>query len=417
MRVAIAIYGFLLAMVAGLAVVGGVLVLGRSGPDDPVARLADDRSFDFLSWELRHLPGKLLFEVGHLFDDGPSEEEQNEILDRYFQLVDTIETQERELAQHAAAGEDDADVRENLDRLRSERDSLENRVEDIIESRVTRLLEEEGLTTSLPLFDDFRFVFPPVDFELDSPPKVLVTSPRDRIELKDNFPLDAGLTLEDVLNLEDHADATGVSSRVFNIGGAATYPSIISELTDYPSLVRTVIHEWTHQYLFFFPLGRNFFRNDDTRTLNETVASMVDRELSNRLISRSIRPTPQQQGERAPGFDFAAEMRALRLKVEELLNQGRIEEAEQLMEAKRQEFAEKGVFIRKINQAFFAFRGFYADSPASINPIGPKLKALRERLDSVGEFMRTVARFTSVEDLDRALAGDGDQGAPILGAP
>jgi len=97
-------------------------------------------------------------------------------------------------------------------------------------------------------------------------------------------------------------------------------------------------------------------------------------------------------------------MRALRLRVEELLAQGRVEEAERLMERKRDEFQEHGVYIRRINQAYFAFFGSYADTPTSIDPIGPKLQRLRDRAGSVTDFVRLARSLTSEADLDRLLA-------------
>src|SRR4030065_486634 len=68
-----------------------------------------------------------------------------------------------------------------LDEKRREQQRLENKVEDILEARLTRVLEDEGLTTSLPLFSSVRFVFPPVDFEFDQPPTVLAIPPRDEV--------------------------------------------------------------------------------------------------------------------------------------------------------------------------------------------------------------------------------------------
>jgi hypothetical protein len=93
-------------------------------------------------------------------------------------------------------------------------------------------------------------------------------------------------------------------------------------------------------------------------------------------------------------------MRALRVEVEALLADGKVEEAEALMDAKRDEFEEKGVFVRRINQAYFAFGGFYADTPASIDPIGPKLADVFEDSGSPGEFVRRVRGIESVGDLD-----------------
>jgi hypothetical protein len=97
-------------------------------------------------------------------------------------------------------------------------------------------------------------------------------------------------------------------------------------------------------------------------------------------------------------------MHELRLEVDRLLSRGEIQEAEALMEEKREFLAESGFYIRKINQAYFAFHGLYADTPASSSPIGPKMVELRRLNPSLGDFIRSVADITSEDELDRLLA-------------
>jgi hypothetical protein len=90
--------------------------------------------------------------------------------------------------------------------------------------------------------------------------------------------------------------------------------------------------------------------------------------------------------------------------VDRLLEEGKVNEAETLMEEERQFLAENGFYIRKINQAYFAFNGLYADTPASSDPIGDKMVVLRDLSPSVGEFVRAVSGISSEEDLERLLA-------------
>ncbi len=64
------------------------------------------------------------------------------------------------------------------------------------------------------------------------------------------------------------------------------------------------------------------------------------------------------------------------------LPQGKIDEAETYMEQRRQLFWQNGYLIRKLNQAYFAFHGAYADVPggaAGEDPVGPAVRALREK--------------------------------------
>jgi hypothetical protein len=156
-----------------------------------------------------------------------------------------------------------------------------------------------------------------------------------------------------------------------------------------------------------FPLGQSYLEGGDPRVLNESVASVAGRELAAKYFERYEDPTEVRRGPTAAeiaGFDFRAEMRQLRLDVDELLADGKVEEAEALMERKRDEFEEQGVYVRRINQAYFAFYGSYSDAAGSIDPIGPKLEELYAATGSPGDFIRALYDVTSREELDEAVA-------------
>ena len=68
------------------------------------------------------------------------------------------------------------------------------------------------------------------------------------------------------------------------------------------------------------------------------------------------------------------------------------------MEERRQLMVANGHFIRKINQAFFAFHGSYATSAASISPIDGQLEQLRSRSDTLEDFLKRVAGFGSYQE-------------------
>jgi len=401
LRPLIAVAGLLLIFSAAAGV---FLWLCSSGPSDPISRAAAPFGYDLTGWEWRHLANRWLYKIGHLFDGGPSLEEENDLVRRYFALADDVASLERD--QTAGRLPEEA----TLDEKRREQQRLENKAEAILERRLTRVLEDEGLTTSLPLFSSVRFVFPPVDFEFDRPPTVLAVSPREEIRLERAILLRSGLSERDVSSLEEETAATGVSSLVLNIHAVAFYPSAVPADTTYQAAVDSIAHEWLHQYFFFHPLGRNYFRSNLTRTLNETAANIGGHELGRLLRERfplndanspasATPPTPQ-----TPKIDFRKEMRDLRTQVDALLSEGKVDEAEALMEERRQFLAENGYYIRKINQAYFAFNGLYADTPASRSPIGPKMMELRQLSPSLGEFLRAVSGITSEEDLDRLLA-------------
>ncbi|MFQ5878965.1 MAG: hypothetical protein ACE5IZ_02165 [Dehalococcoidia bacterium] len=384
--------------------VAGLLVL-RSGPSDPIAAAAQPFGHDLLRWEVRHLPGRWLYLVGQ-FLRGGSDGDDEAVIRRYFDLGQEVSRLQRLVAERdeAAAAE--------LAEVRRQRQDLENRVERIIEGRITSAVAAEGLTTSPPLFGGIDIVFPPVSTEFDGAPGVLIISPRDRISLDRLYLLRSGITVEEVLQLEAEAEATGVSALVDVTGGVASYPSVISDRSSYDRAVELAAHEWIHQYLFFRPLGRRFFQSGEMRTINETVANIAGREIA-QLVRQRFSAAGESKAQAAPAptsdIDFSKEMHQLRLAVDDLLAQGKIEEAEALMEEKRRFLEEHGFYIRKINQAFFAFHGTYADTPASSSPIGPKVQQVRQRSSSVGEFVRTMAPIASLQGLDQLLA---ELGAP-----
>jgi len=406
LRPAIAIAGLLFLFGA---VAGAFLWVGSTGPNDPISRAAAPFGYDLVGWEWRHLANRWLFKIGHLFDDGPSVEEKNDMVRRYFALADDVASLESDLSVGRLSDQT------TLDEKRREQQGLENKVEDILEGRLTRVLEDQGLTTSLPLFSSVRLVFPPVDFEFDRPPTVLAISPRDEIRLQQAILLRSGLSARDVSSLEAKTAAGGVSSLVLDIHAVAFYPSVVPSDTTYEAAVDSMAHEWLHQYFFFHPLGRSYFDSSLTRTLNETAANIGGRELGLLLRERfplgdphppASAPSPSPQ---EPKIDFRKEMHKLRTQVDTLLYYGKVDEAESLMEERREFLAENGYYIRKINQAYFAFNGLYADTPASGSPIGPKMTELRQLSPSLGDFLRAVSEITSEEELDGLLAQSQEQ--------
>jgi hypothetical protein len=241
--------------------------------------------FNAIRWELRYLPSKWLYLTGRFFEGRLSPAEEDERLGRYLVLTARIDRLER------TAEADDSERREEPARLRRERDRLENDVEAIIEGRLTAVLEEAGLESSLPLFPAARWVFPPVDVEFDQPPRVVAISPRDRVELVEQRPLRPGLPRDEAIEVEQAVERDGRRSALaVPLAGAATYPSIVGPRGEYELLVDTVAHEWAHHYLAFKPLGLRFYSSLELRTLNETVANVAGRELAGLVAERYALP-------------------------------------------------------------------------------------------------------------------------------
>ena len=401
-------------LIVSLLVVLSALVSWRIVDSLGLPLAADE--FNLAAWEVKNFPNKWLYEFGRIGKGGPSREQADATIQRYIALQSEVADLEGELlrrppSESPAAGESDELV-QRLEEKRGERDRLEGKVEAVLEERISEEATDLELRRTIPFFPQARWLFPPVDFEFDDPPRLLVTSPRDRIYLRSAELLRSDLTLEEALRLEEKTQSDSVSALVVASGGVATYPSIVPPMEDYAGTLELAAHEWLHQYLFFQPLGARYFESDTLRTINETVADIAGEELGGLVAQRyPLAPpgaqTPTATPESTPPADdtfFVQTMRQLRLDVDRLLGEGRVAKAEALMEEKRQYLADHGYFIRKINQAYFAFHGLYGTGAASSSPIGPKLQEIRQREPSLGEFIRAVSRVTSEADLDRLLA-------------
>ena len=115
---------------------------------------------------------------------------------------------------------------------------------------------------------------------------------------------------------------------------------------------------------------------------------------------------PDELGEPL-AFDFRAEMRTTRMTVDQLLAEEKITEAETYMEERRQYLWENGYQIRRLNQAYFAFHGAYADTPggaAGDDPVGAAVRLLRAESASLSEFINKISWISSFDGL-RALVG------------
>jgi hypothetical protein len=214
-----------------------------------------------------------------------------------------------------------------------------------------------------------------------------------------------------------------VSSLVVPIGGVGVYPTMIMRTTDLSWLTSTIAHEWTHNYLEFRPLGLLYDHTPELRTMNETTADIAGGEIGAQVLRRyypqlnsSVPPSlnlvalpldhPNPGDVKRPPFDFRAEMHTTRVNTDALLAQGKIAEAEAYMEQQRQIFVQNGYFIRRLNQAYFAFYGAYADVPggaAGEDPVGPAVRALRAQSASLADFVNRIAWMTSFDQLKQAV--------------
>ncbi len=377
----------------------------------PAAFLAPlpDGANDFNSpgFVARHSWTKFALLATRPFAGTPSRAEEDAKVARFFDLNAAIADQGRIAGDPASTPEAADAARAQEQELRDERAGLKNTVALILEGRLTRVIKEAGLTRHF----GGDIVWPPVNIEFQDPPKVLVKSPRSEIRKENESLLQEDLPIAEVQEIEANAERDGnTSALVVDISGIALYPAIIPDDADYHYVLQDIAHEWTHHYLYFTPLGRSYFASAKLTTLNETVANMVGRELGDMMFEDyPLQPTATSGGRLASPasdpIDFTAEMRNLRHDVDALLAEGRVDDAEQLMAEKRQFLAANGYYIRKLNQAYFAFHGSYADTAGSVDPIGPKLDSLRRQSASLKQFVDRAREIQSEAELDSAISG------------
>jgi hypothetical protein len=382
--------------------------------------------FDYIDWALRALlikHGQESVNVARYLSD----EEQRETVLEYLRLVNWVNRTTAEVDRIYAnpdianPGLAAADLNEQLNVLRDMENRLKPIAESIIQHQVSVIVAEEGLgAAGQPV--------PPVLYHTTRLPRALIVSPRDQIRQDANISISPDLTTEEMSLLEaDVEEGLDVSSLVVSIGGVGIYPTMVMQTTHLPFLVEVVAHEWIHNYLTLRPLGVNYMTSAELRTINETTANIAGKEIGDAVLRRYYpemapppTPSPTPTPEDAPQmpaptptpedptiFSYTREMRITRIQVDELLAEGKIEEAEAYMEERRRFFWDNGYQIRRINQAFFAFHGAYADSPgggaAGRDPVGPAVQELRQRSDSLAAFLNRISWVTSFEQLQRIL--------------
>ena len=342
--------------------------------------------------------------------DRATGDEMEQVKD-YFNTVERIKivTSEIEAIKAGNKTGELASLEAELSELRQKRDSLVNAAENVISGQIKEILTQQGIYHPIDKYVKLKVNFPPLNFKLERPPHLLVISPRDRIETMREIVLRQEVGVAEMEQVEGEVDKLGVSSIVVGLGGfGGTYPTFVTNEASLRFTVDAAAEEWLHQYLFFKPMGFRYAldvlgvkRDYEIATLNETVASMIGKEIGD-MVAESYYPdlksTDTEQSKKS-GFDFDREMREIRRAVDGYLALGEIEQAEAFMKEKRQYLASKGYQIRKLNQAYFAFYGAYADRPTSISPIGDELKRLRAQSDSLKKFLETVSSVTSREDL------------------
>jgi len=325
--------------------------------------------FDYVSWTVSALGQKLSQSSLKVYRYIPTGEGRKIVLD-YLDLRNKINQSQDILIsvlsdpQLENRDQAAAEIKEELDEMRSRREAVVPFVEQIIQGQMNHALVNLGLSAGGQMV-------PPVLYRAEPDSYALIVSPRDEIRQAANLMLIRNLTLDEIIHLEGTIERDlDLSALVVGIGGVGLYPSMVIETGNLDWLIHVIGHEWTHNFLTIRPLGANYYASPELTTINETIADLSADEIQREtfllyypefLPAESVveesegNPPPDTPDPIPEGdvFDFRAEMHITRLEVDRLLADREIKEAEDYMETRRIFFWENGYLIRKLNQAYF----------------------------------------------------------------
>jgi hypothetical protein len=373
-----------------------------------VSILSSQYHFDYVAWEIDALWVKTqqtLFGVHPYITEGDRSQLVREYMADLSQ-AQRLESQISNVFATSATPEAEAvDLIAERDALRTSLRERQAVIESILEGQVAVVLVDLGFAVGGQLM-------PPVAMHFTEVPNLLVVSPRDEIDLATSVNV-VPMPVNEVAALEERVESTyDVAALTVPLGGMALYPSMNLETASISYALEVIAHEWLHHYLIFFPLGYSY--GGEARIINETTASQFGKEVGQMVLERYypelvVPPAPPPDPDapppptpQPPAFDFNTEMHITRVHVDELLAEGKIDEAEAYMEERRQIFVANGYVLRRLNQAFFAFYGGYQSGSPGVggsDPIGPAVREIRQQRGSVYAWIETLRGIITRDEL------------------
>jgi hypothetical protein len=385
--------------------------------NDRIRRFSREYEFDYLEWELDAFFQKAV-QAATKAEKLLSHDQQTRVVNNYMLTVREQNQLETDL-KNASASPSAADklkvteLKQALDEKNSQLLALSALAEPVIQNQTELSLASLG-------FGLGGQVLPPVLYQVSEMPMNLIVSPRTEISTIFEINLEPGM---DVLAREKIESGIfgdfSLAALVEPIGGLGAYPTMVMQSSDIAWLLDTVSHEWTHNWLTFHILGLRYFNSDQLRTINETTASISGKEISQQTL-KTWYPQYLPAAEKKPStvtkkpiipkkesFNYRKEMHTTRVRVDALLAEAKVEEAEAYMENRRIFLWENGYHLRKINQAYFAFYGSYNDTPgggaAGEDLVGPVVQRYRKQFADFHSFMVNIASVKSFNELQSRL--------------
>lgn len=430
----------LLIIVLAFTIKDGLPDRSRGGRIHAAAR---PYGFNYIAWEVEALWSKTRQSLWGYQSYVPEADRKGAILE-YIELVEQLLDLEGQLeATYTTPSAADTDaLRRRIADLSKRRADLQPIVEPMIESQVSTVLAEQG-------FGVMGQIVPPVSFRFVETPDVLVVSPREVI--RQDFAISLRpLDVDEAAQLEQEVETVSPDDAAYvtGTGGVGIWPAMVIE-SRYPAYVFEIVaHEWSHHYLFMFPLGMEYLGLPETRIINETTATVFGNAMALLVLDRFYEKEVADGQIWIPDYPTLADFQSpiaqippspttpepirdpdgphpttrgtiinrTRITADYLLALGRIEAAEAYMESRRQWLG-----MRVLNQAWFAFNGGYQADPgqgggASVgttvdvtdpaypgDPIGPAIHEIVELAPTLADFLNIMRDVTTRQALIEAL--------------
>ncbi len=395
--------------------------------------------FNYIAWEVEALWSKARQSMWGYQSYVPEADRKEAILE-YIELVgQLLDLQSQLEATYITPSAANADVlRRQITDLEKRRAELQPIVEPMIESQVSTVLAEQG-------FGVMGQIVPPVSFRFVETPDVLVVSPRKVI--RQDFAISLRpLDVDEAAQLEQAVETVSPNDAAYvtGTGGVGIWPAMVIE-SRYPAYVFEIVaHEWSHHYLFMFPLGMEYLGLPETRIINETAATVFGNAMALLVLDRFYEKEVTDGKIWIPDYPTLADFQSpavqtpttptmpepirdpdgprpttrgtiinrTRITTDYLLALGRVDAAEAYMESRRQWLG-----MRVLNQAWFAFNGGYQADPgqgggASVgttvdvtdpaypgDPIGPAIHEIAELAPTLGDFLNIMRDVTTRQAL------------------
>jgi hypothetical protein len=151
-----------------------------SGFDSKLNEIVKPYRFSIIGWEIEAISHEL---EEWIFGDSSGTADESPVVLEYFNLAQQIAYLERqiEVVRDGIEPGDMTILEDQLESSREQKDALESKAEKIMEKQIRETLGQLGIFNPADSYLGIKIGFPPVNFELETPPHLLVVSPRDSI--------------------------------------------------------------------------------------------------------------------------------------------------------------------------------------------------------------------------------------------